>query len=120
MGATLLEDVKERQETVNARHTRQNEFLNEYVERLPTDGPRIFADPMVESGLDEDEGTTLKDEHGQRPISAALQVAEWERGTERVDAGRTRRVWLPPCHSPRPSAVDVASIPPPTVSAVRA
>ena len=35
----LPEDVKERQETVNARHTRQNEFLNEYVERLPTDGP---------------------------------------------------------------------------------
>ena len=35
----LPEDVKEQRETVNARHTRQNEFLNEYVERLPTDRP---------------------------------------------------------------------------------
>ena len=51
---------------------------------------------MVGSGLAEDEENALKNEHGQRHIMAALQVAEWERGTRMVDAWRPRRVWLPP------------------------
>ena len=44
----------------------------------------------------EDEGNALKNEHGQRHIRAALQAAEWERGTRMVDAWCPRRVWLPP------------------------
>ena len=51
---------------------------------------------MVGSGLAEDEGNALKNEHGQRHIRTALQAAEWERGTRMVDAWCPRRVWLPP------------------------
>ena len=66
---------------------------------------------MVDSGLDEDEGNALKNKRGLRPISAVQQVAEWELGARMVDAGRPRRVWLPTCHSPLPSAGDVTSLP---------
>ena len=80
---------------------------------MPTDRPRTLADLMVESGLAEDEGNALKNERGQRH-QHSLQAAEWERGTRMVDGERPRRVWLPPCHSPRPSAGDVTSLPLPS------
>ena len=86
---------------------------------LPTDSSQTLADLMVESGLAEGEGNALKNKHGLRPISAVQQTAEWERVTKNDRSGRPRLVWLPPCHSPLPSAGDVTS-PPPTVSAVRA
>ena len=107
----LLEDVKEQREIVNARFTRQNEFPNGYVEKLPTDGPNTLADLKLEPESAEDEGATLNNEHGRRPISAVQQAAEWERGKKRVDAGHPRRVWLPTCHSQWPSAGVVTSLP---------
>ena len=51
---------------------------------------------MVESDSAEDEGNALKNRRGQRLVSAALQAAEWERGTRMFDAGRHRRAWLSP------------------------
>ena len=68
--------MKERQETVSARHIRQNELLNEYVEGFPTDGPQTLADPMVEQDSAEDKGNALRGKRGQRLITTAQQAAE--------------------------------------------
>ena len=47
----LLEDVKWRRETVNARYTRQNELLNGYVERLPTDRSQNLCRSEIGAGI---------------------------------------------------------------------